>query len=317
MQFRCSGCGSSLAWKETKCRQCGKSFLSNVGVLDFVDADEALASERNHYDGVYNKTAGSDRKQIRDLKTLWEDPWSPQDRLVLESLGDIRGKRVLLLGNGHSTKELFFLTMNPKALIYSDLSTHAVANIRDEFDLSSYADSIEFAAVDAQKLPFADGSIDVIYGYAMVHHLPHLPEFLLEVSRVLAKDGYSVFFDDAYAPVWHYSKQTFLRPLMKYSHKTSGISPEDYRFSMSGGFREKVLAKHIEAAGGIPWFKRTMFLQFFWYRAAEKLVPKKLHKIVRSRLAAAVLGGIDRVCSRLPLIKLNLIRLVWGMKKGA
>jgi hypothetical protein len=121
--------------------------------------------------------------------------------------------------------------------------------------------------------------------------------------------------DDAYAPFWHYSKQTLLRPLMKYSHKTSGISPEDYRFSMSGGFREKELSKLIKTAGGVPWFQRVAFLQYFWNRGVEKILPKKYQRIARNRSLAVALSKIDNICSKLPSVKQNLIRLVWGIRK--
>lgn len=270
IQFRCTHCGTILSWDETKCTRCHKNFLSSRGVLDFVNIDEKQIEERNYYDRVYDKQQISGDKQVEDLISFWTNPWHPQDQLVLDSLGDLKGKRVLLIGNGNSKKELYLLTMKPQALVYSDLSLIAVANVKDEFNLSTYADSIRFAALDAQQLPFANESIDVIYGYAIVHHLPDLPIFFSEVIRVLSKGGNSVFMDDAYAPVWHYSKQTFLRPLMKYSHKTSGISPEDFRFSMSGGFREKELSDQIKTAGGVPWFKRSAFFQYFFYRGIEK-----------------------------------------------
>lgn len=266
-----------------------------------------------NYDKTMFQECGD--KQVEDLNSLWTNPWNPQDQIILDSLGDLKGKRVLLLGNGHSKKEMYLLTMKPQALVYSDLSLNAVANIRDEFNLSTFADSIKFASLDAQQLPFADECIDIIYGYAIVHHLPDLPRFFSEVTRVLSKDGFSIFMDDAYAPIWHYSKQTFLRPLMKYSHRTSGISPEDYRFTMSGGFREKILSEQIKTAGGVPWFKRTAFLQYFWSRGVGKIFPKRIQHIAMNRSLSVVLIKIDNICAKLPFVKFNLIRLVWGIKK--
>lgn len=315
IQFRCTHCGTSLSWDETKCTQCHKNYLSSRGILDFVNDDENLNKERSHYNKAYDKQQISSDKRVEDLENLWTNPWKPQDQIILDSLGDLRDKRVLLLGNGHSTKEMYLLTMKPQVLVYSDLSSNAVANIRDEFNFPTSANSIIFVAIDAQQLPFPDENIDVIYGYAVVHHLPDLPRFFSEVTRVLSKGGYSVFMDDAYAPIWHYSKQTFLRPLMKYSHKKSGISPEDYRFSMSGGFREKRLSEQIKLAGGVPWFKRTAFLQYLWSRGVDKILPKRIHHIAKNRSLAVVLTKIDSICAKLPLVKLNLIRLVWGIKK--
>jgi ubiquinone/menaquinone biosynthesis C-methylase UbiE len=289
---------------------------SPEGVLDFVRSQH-VNDERAFYDGVYQADQpGAKKRPVRSVDTEWRNVWAPQNRLVLEALGNINGKRVLLLGNGHSTKEIYLLTQHPVGLIYSDLSPHAVANIRDQFDLSDYADRVAFAAIDAHELPLADESVDIVYGYAMVHHLPDIERFFAEVMRVLAPAGRCVFMDDAYAPLWHYAKQTVLRPLMKYSHKKSGISPEDYRFSMSGGFREKSLSKLIREIGGQPWFRRTAFLQYIWNRGSEKLLGRRACRATGNPAIAHTLRAVDDVFARLPFINKNLIRLVWGFDKA-
>jgi ubiquinone/menaquinone biosynthesis C-methylase UbiE len=248
---------------------------------------------------------------------MWDDPWQPQNALVWQMLGDIRGKRILLLGNGDSTKELSLLSQGPAALVYSDLSAVAVANIRDRFDLTEHAGQIAFAAIDAHHIPLFSDAVDIVYGYAMVHHLPDLDRFLTEVMRVLAAGGRAVFMDDAYSPVWDMAKKTVLRPLMLHSHRTTGISPEDYRFSMSGGFREQALAEIIRRKGGRPWSARTTFLQYLWSRGAEKLLPVGPRKVALQPNIGRVLDRIDRACAKVPPIRSQLIRLVWGLDKLA
>lgn len=39
--------------------------------------------------------------------------------------------------------------------------------------------------MDAQELPLRDASVDLLYGNAFVHHLPHVDAFLSEAARVL------------------------------------------------------------------------------------------------------------------------------------
>lgn len=303
----------------SECQQCGHSMRSITGVLDFV-RDHRSSNERAFYNDVYQAAPQANpqrtaKQSINVAQAAWRDPWSPQNQLVLDSLGDIRGKRIVLLGNGHSTKEMFLLTLHPAGLVYSDLSPHGVANIRDGFDLAEFADLIAFAAIDAHELPFPDASIDIVYGYAMVHHLPDLERFFAEVMRVLTPGGRCVFMDDAYAPLWHYSKQTVLRPCMQYSHRTTGISPEDYRFSMSGGFREDILAELIRQQGGDPWFRRTAFLQYLWHRGAEKLLRGRARRMATSSMMSRPLRAIDDVIAHVPLLNKNFIRLVWGFDK--
>ena len=151
----------------------------------------------------------------------------------------------------------------------------------------------------------------------MVHHLPERERFFRSVLRVLRPNGRTVFMDDAFAPIWHYSKQTWLRPLMRHSHRSTGISPEDYRFSMTGGFKESELVTEIRRAGGMPWFERTSFATYLVYRAAEKLLPARLDARLRRPGVARRLQWLDdRLCNLKPLAD-NRIRLVWGFTKPA
>lgn len=111
-----------------------------------------------------------------------------------------------MLGNGGSDKELLFLRSEPNDIVYSDLSMEALVSMQARYDLSSYADRIVFTSLDAHNIAFSPSSFDVVYGYAMVHYLPNLPDFFKSVQRVLKPGGQAVFMDDAYAPIWHHSK---------------------------------------------------------------------------------------------------------------
>ena len=223
---------------------------------------------------------------------------------------------LLLIGNGASRKELSFLDQGPRRLVYSDLSPNAGQAIQKQFDFSPYQAVIRFAAIDAENLPFEDASFDVVYGHAMVHHLPDVERFLRGVKRVLVPGGRAVFMDDAFSPVWHYSKQTWLKPLMKYSHRKTGISPEDYRFSMSGGFKESELAAMMTGLGLQPFFQRACLLDYLWTRAAVKLLPRRLYPPLTTGLPMRALVRLDQAMTRLSWYRRNQIRLVWGFTKA-
>jgi ubiquinone/menaquinone biosynthesis C-methylase UbiE len=47
--------------------------------------------------------------------------------------------------------------------------------------------------VDAERLPFADESFDLVLGHAVLHHIPDLPRAFAEFARVLAPGGSVVF----------------------------------------------------------------------------------------------------------------------------
>jgi len=52
---------------------------------------------------------------------------------------------------------------------------------------------VETSAADAEHLPFADGSFDLVVGHAVLHHVPDLPSAFGELRRVLRPGGLLVF----------------------------------------------------------------------------------------------------------------------------
>jgi SAM-dependent methyltransferase len=52
---------------------------------------------------------------------------------------------------------------------------------------------VRTVACDAERLPFADGSFDLVLGHAVLHHLPHLDQAFAEFLRVLKPGGQFVF----------------------------------------------------------------------------------------------------------------------------
>jgi ubiquinone/menaquinone biosynthesis C-methylase UbiE len=52
---------------------------------------------------------------------------------------------------------------------------------------------VETAACDAASLPFADGSFDLVFGHAVLHHLPDLGAAFREFRRVLRPGGAIAF----------------------------------------------------------------------------------------------------------------------------
>lgn len=136
------------------CPHCLSMLRDPLGMLDFVQAKERGA-EKAFYDQSYSATelAGRAKRSIRTVAPRWVVPDSPENAVVLERVGDLAGKVVLLLGNGQSVKELAFLEMEPKQIVYSDLSSRALLNIQAGFELSDYDERLTFAAVDALDLP--------------------------------------------------------------------------------------------------------------------------------------------------------------------
>jgi ubiquinone/menaquinone biosynthesis C-methylase UbiE len=66
-----------------------------------------------------------------------------------------------------------------------------LAATADDLDLP-----VETARADAEHLPFDDGSFDLVFGHAVLHHVPDLPAALREFRRVLAPGGTLAFMGE-------------------------------------------------------------------------------------------------------------------------
>jgi SAM-dependent methyltransferase len=162
----------------------------------------------------------------------------------------------------------------------------------------------------------ADASVDLVYGYAFVHHLADIDQFLGETYRVLRPGGRCVFMDNRYSPAWQALKLGVLRPLMSYFHRQEPISPEDQRATLTGWYREEELAAKITAIGAMPYFRRSSLCHYLFTRASERLPPQRLFRWAASQRALLrALVRLDTYLSRFGVVRANQIRLVWGFTK--
>lgn len=60
---------------------------------------------------------------------------------------------------------------------------------------------ITFSAADAAALPFTDGSMDAVFGFGVLHHIPDWQGALSEIVRVL-KPGGVYFFEELYPALY-------------------------------------------------------------------------------------------------------------------
>ncbi|QEC47691.1 class I SAM-dependent methyltransferase [Baekduia soli] len=73
----------------------------------------------------------------------------------------------------------------------TDISPGMVAALqRNARDLDLDVDA---RVADAEALPFEDASFDLVFGHAVLHHLPDLDQAWREIHRVLAPGGLAVF----------------------------------------------------------------------------------------------------------------------------
>jgi ubiquinone/menaquinone biosynthesis C-methylase UbiE len=107
------------------------------------------------------------------------------------AIGEVRGKRVLDFGCGSGENTLVLARRGARA-IGVDISTSLIDLARRRLDVNGVGGAADFVAASAHDLPIASGSIDVVLGIAILHHLD-LAATSREVHRVLRPGGRAVF----------------------------------------------------------------------------------------------------------------------------
>lgn len=115
-------------------------------------------------------------------------------RLILELVGDtgIAGTDVLDVGCGRGgTVQTLLDYFNPRQVTGLDLTPENIAFCRKAVD----APRSRFMEGDAEQLPFADESFDIVTNVESSHCYPNVARFYREVARVLRPGGTFLYTD--------------------------------------------------------------------------------------------------------------------------
>jgi ubiquinone/menaquinone biosynthesis C-methylase UbiE len=113
---------------------------------------------------------------------------------VCKALGDMPATfpRALEIGSGTG---YFTLNLMRAGLIgeatCTDISPGMLATLRANAKRLELP--VKTKVADAEQLPFADESFDLVFGHAVLHHIPDLPQAFAEFERVLAPGGTVLF----------------------------------------------------------------------------------------------------------------------------
>jgi SAM-dependent methyltransferase len=153
-------------------------------------ATKRLAAEQAFHDRQAGARAPSfpDPGALRfsDDAYLDHETWI---RPALERLGPPAGLRVLDYGCGHGMAAVVLARRGGRVTAF-DLSAGYLSEARQRARANDVA--VDFLQADGERLPFADGSFDRIWGNAVLHHL-NLNKAVPELRRVLASGGQAVF----------------------------------------------------------------------------------------------------------------------------
>jgi len=109
-------------------------------------------------------------------------PWMPE----LMEFAQHGGQDVLEIGGGMGT-DLAQFARHGARVTDVDLSSGHLQIAQENFALRGLTG--RFVHQDAETLPFADGSFDLVYSNGVLHHTPNTAEVIGEIFRVLRPGG--------------------------------------------------------------------------------------------------------------------------------
>ncbi len=156
-----------------------------------MSATDRLRSELAFHDAQARERAATfarepGRLRFDDNAYLDHETWI---RPALACLGDVRGLRVLDYGCGHGMAAVVLARRGARVIAF-DLSHGYIAEARARAAANGV--DVQTVQADGERLPFADGTFDRIWGNAVLHHLD-LRRAGAELRRVLAPGGVAVF----------------------------------------------------------------------------------------------------------------------------
>ena len=96
------------------------------------------------------------------------------------------GQRVLEIGVGQGTDLMQFARAGATCTGVDITDNHLQLTARN---FSLQGQRVELYKADATRLPFADQSLDCVYSFGVIHHIPEAPEVVAEIFRVLRPGG--------------------------------------------------------------------------------------------------------------------------------
>lgn len=142
----------------------------------------------------------------------------------LMGFNTFRGKKLLEIGCGLGTDLLQF-ARGGAVVTGVDLTPRSIELVKRRFDL--YRVKVEALVADAEHLPFADESFDVVYSFGVLHHTPDTQQAVNEVYRVLKRGG-SIIIMLYHKTSLHYALGTPLHALHRLSNFRGKTAGEDW-----------------------------------------------------------------------------------------
>lgn len=259
-------------------------------------SERILAKERDFHD---RWAAVIDIDGIR-VTDYFEVCTAPENRFILQHLGNLQGKTILDLGCGAGENSVYFAIQgaNCVAADYSPKMVDVALKLAENNQVS-----ISGKVVNAMEIDFPDNCFDVVYAANLLHHLADPKQAICEMHRVLKPGGKACFWD----PLKH-------NPIINiYRRMATNVRTED---EMPLDIQIVDFVGHIfpEVRYDTFWLATLwIFLQFYFIERVHPNQERYWKKIIteHERLAPVYhrLEKLDRAFKKLPFSK----RMAWNL----
>jgi ubiquinone/menaquinone biosynthesis C-methylase UbiE len=158
------------------------------------------------------------------MKLNWAERWvvnNPlrvvEQRIELRKLRQMKplepGFTALEIGCGRGAGAGLILDIFQPSLLYATDLDVAMLKKASKYTSPDKKEHIVLAAADGFSLPFRTGSLDAVFDFGVLHHIPDWRSALGEAARVLRMEG-SFFFEELYPTLYQnlITKHILLHP---------------------------------------------------------------------------------------------------------
>lgn len=225
---------------------------------------------------------------------------APENRAILNYLGDLKNKEILELGCGAGEASVFFAKKGAR-VIATDVSTNMLELTKKV--AAFHGVSLQAFPARSDRIPCPDNSFDIVYAANILHHV-NIQSTLKEIKRVLKPGGAFVGWD----PLAH-------NPAINvYRWIATEVRTEDehpIRFSELKYFKKEFISFEFQS----KWFFTLfIFLKFFFLDRINPNKERYWKKIIseHQRLKPIYLK-LEKIDSKLLKIIPFLRRFCWNI----
>ncbi len=117
---------------------------------------------------------------------------APENRFILQRLGNMHGKYLLDLGCGAGENSVYFSKLGARCVAsdYSPGMVDVALKLAEKNGVE-----VEGKVINAMDIDFPDNTFDIVYASNLLHHIPNPKLTIQEMHRVLKPGGKACFWD--------------------------------------------------------------------------------------------------------------------------